>query len=215
VVEMEDGQTLAIGGLIQHIAQAQTSKVPILGDLPYLGTAFSVKTYTDTEEELLILVTPHLVDPMACNQLPKILPGEETRKPDDYELFLEGILEAPRGPRVPFPEGRRFLPAYKNGPTAGVFPCGGDGRCGVPGHGDPLPPVNRPPVGSVEARPLPQPVAATPPASPGDAPASNPAASPSPDAAGNAEQNKSAGEPNRPATLPATLPGPANAEGKQ
>jgi pilus assembly protein CpaC len=213
-VEIEDGQTLAIGGLIQHIATALTNKVPVLGDLPWVGAAFSVKSYTDTEEELVILVTPHLVDPMACNQLPKILPGEETRKPDDYELFLEGILEAPRGPRVPFPADRRFVPAYKNGPTAGVFPCGTDGRCGLPGHGDPLSPVNRPPIGSVEARPLSQPVAATPPGSPGDASASNPAASPSPDAAANAEQNKSAGEPNRPVTLPATLPGPANQDDK-
>src|SRR5205823_1820830 len=54
VVEIEDGQTLAIGGLIQHISQAATNKVPILGDLPYIGAAFSTKSYTDTEEELVI-----------------------------------------------------------------------------------------------------------------------------------------------------------------
>src|SRR5262249_40517735 len=120
VVELEDGQTLAIGGLIQHRADAFTNKVPVLGDLPYIGAAFSTKSFTDVEEELVILVTAHVVDPMACNQLPKLLPGEETRKPDDYELFLEGILEAPRGSRVPFPD-RHFVPAYKNWPTAGLF----------------------------------------------------------------------------------------------
>jgi pilus assembly protein CpaC len=58
----------------------------------------------------------------------------ETRSPDDFELFLEGILEAPRGAREVFPGGR-YLPAYKNGPTAGVFPCAGgingNGPCGT------------------------------------------------------------------------------------
>src|SRR5207302_7854975 len=160
VVEIEDGQTLAIGGLIQHIASATTNKVPVLGDLPFVGAAFSTKTYSDTEQELVILVTPHLVDPMACNQLPKCLPGEETRKPDDYELFLEGILEAPRGPRVPFPD-RRFVPAYKNGPTAALYPCAGDGRCGQPLHqaanlvGDSSSHVYKLAAGNPEAAPVP------------------------------------------------------------
>jgi pilus assembly protein CpaC len=214
VVEIEDGQTLAIGGLIQHISVANTNKVPILGDLPYVGAAFSVKSYTDSEEELVILVTPHVVDPMACNQLPKILPGEETRPPDDYELFLEGILEAPRGSRVPFPD-RHFVPAYKNGPTAGLFPCAGDGRCGPLGHkandpvGAPPVPANRPPVGNVEAKPVP-PVATTPPASPADAAASGPAPSPSP----AAEAAPPAGEANKPAPSPAGVPEAANQESK-
>jgi pilus assembly protein CpaC len=213
VVEIEDGQTLAIGGLIQHISQATTNKVPILGDLPYLGAAFSTKSYSDQEEELVILVTPHLVDAMACNQLPKILPGEETRPPDDYELFLEGILEAPRGSRVPFPD-RHFVPAYKNGPTAGLFPCAGDGRCGPVGHkaADPVGaspiPANRLPVGNVEAKPVP-PVAATPPASPADAAASGAAPSPNP----GAEAASPAGEA-KPAPLPAAVSGGANQESK-
>lgn len=212
VVELEDGQTLAIGGLIQHRADAMTNKVPILGDLPYLGAAFSVKAYTDVEEELVILVTPHLVDPMSCNQLPKLLPGEETRKPDDYELFLEGILEAPRGSRVPFPD-RHFVPAYKNGPTAGLFPCASDGRngrCGPQGQqaampiSDPPAPVSKPPVAAVEAKPVP-PVAATPPTAPTDAGTTSSATNPPPNAAPPAEADKQA-------PLPAS---PASTDGKQ
>ena len=100
---MEDGQTFVIGGLIQRSINSSTSKVPVLGDVPFLGAAFSSKSFTETESELVILVTPHLVDAMACDQAPKILPGQETRSPDDFELFLEGILEAPRGPRVVCP----------------------------------------------------------------------------------------------------------------
>src|SRR5207244_8705760 len=106
----------------------------ILGDLPFVGAAFSSKSFEEKETELLVLVTPHLIDAMSCDQTAKMLPGQETRSPDDFELFLEGILEAPRGPREVCPGGH-YVPAFKNGPTAGVFPCAGDGRCGAAGCG--------------------------------------------------------------------------------
>jgi pilus assembly protein CpaC len=142
-VEIEAGQTFALGGMTQHAVNATTSKVPILGDAPFLGTAFRTVSYNQIETELLILVTPYLVDPMACSQLPKYVPGQETRIPDDFELFLEGILEAPRGQRRVFPDGIHYQAAYLNGPSAAVFPCGlgngngngygGTGSCGAGG----------------------------------------------------------------------------------
>jgi pilus assembly protein CpaC len=122
VVEIEDGQTYVLGGIIQHSLNGTTSKVPVIGELPVIGAFFSRKSFDESEFELLIIVTPHLIDAMACDQLPKLLPGQETRSPDDFELFLEGILEAPRGPRCVWPNGR-YVPAYRNGPTATVFPC--------------------------------------------------------------------------------------------
>jgi pilus assembly protein CpaC len=134
-VELEDGQTFAIGGLIQRDVTGSIRKVPIVGDLPFIGAAFSSKFYDERETELVVLVTPRLVDPMACNQLPKYLPGQETRRPDDFELFLEGILEAPRGPRDVFPD-KHYLAAYKNSPTAAIFPCAGGGHgAGCGEHG--------------------------------------------------------------------------------
>jgi pilus assembly protein CpaC len=133
-IEMEDGQTFVIGGMIQHNVNGTANKVPVLGDLPFIGAAFSSKTYTEDETEMLVLVTPHLVDAMSCNQTPKVLPGQETRSPDDFELFLEGILEAPRGPRH-VNSDRRYVPAYKNGPTAATFPCAGPGANGCSGPG--------------------------------------------------------------------------------
>jgi pilus assembly protein CpaC len=133
-VEIEPGQTLAIGGLIQNTVQASTTKFPVLGDLPYIGTLFSRKSYDEREEELIILVTPHLVDPMDCNQLTKLLPGQETRRPDDYELFLEGLLEAPRGQRRVC-QNRHYVPAYKNSPTYNKFPCGDNGNGSGNGYG--------------------------------------------------------------------------------
>jgi pilus assembly protein CpaC len=130
-VELDDGQTFVIGGLIQNTVRGTTQKVPVLGDIPFLGVAFSSKAFQELETELVVMVTPHLVDPLDCSQAPKMLPGLETRRPDDFELFLEGILEAPRGQREVCPDGR-YRAAYKNSPSASVFPCGtnGNGSCG-------------------------------------------------------------------------------------
>ena len=159
-VDLEDGQTFVIGGLIQHDVQGTAIKTPILGDLPFLGTAFSSKSYQETEMETVILVTPHLVDGEDCSQAPKILPGDETRRPDDFELFLEGILEAPRGPREVCPN-HHYVAAYKNSPTVGLFPCAGKGGCGAggcanrAGGGDPA-------IAVGESVPAPAPVPAMP-----------------------------------------------------
>src|SRR5205085_6551770 len=98
-VMLESGQTFALGGLIQNTVTARSRKVPVLGDLPFIGVGFSLVEHVQNEEELVILVTPRLVGPMNCDQVPKRLPGRETRDPDDYELFLENVLEAPRGQR--------------------------------------------------------------------------------------------------------------------
>ncbi|HWG47257.1 MAG TPA: hypothetical protein VN688_31130, partial [Gemmataceae bacterium] len=129
-VELEAGQTFVLGGLIQHTVQATVSKVPCLGDLPWLGTFFRSTSYQDNEQEVLVIVTPWLVDAQSCDQRPKMLPGEETRRPDDFELFLEGLIEAPRGPRQVW-QNHHYVPAYKNSPSAALFPCAGKGNCGV------------------------------------------------------------------------------------
>src|SRR6185437_16172297 len=65
-VQIEDGQTLAIGGLIQNRTTGTTSRIPIIGDIPGLGMLFSANAYNVTEEEMIILVTPRLVDPVDC-----------------------------------------------------------------------------------------------------------------------------------------------------
>jgi pilus assembly protein CpaC len=94
----------------------------VLGDLPFIGVAFSSVLHSEDEQELIVLVTPHLVDGQDCRQSPKRLPGRETRKPDDYELFLESILEAPRGQRQVFEDGK-YKAAYKNDPSYNQYPC--------------------------------------------------------------------------------------------
>jgi pilus assembly protein CpaC len=133
-VEMEPGQTFAIGGLMQTTVTASSSKLPILGDLPYIGGAFSVVLHSEEEDELIILITPHLIDAQDCVQTSKRLPGRETRSPDDYELFLESLLEAPRGQRQVFENGV-YKAAWRNDQTAKQYPCAeplpkGQGRFG-------------------------------------------------------------------------------------
>jgi Flp pilus assembly secretin CpaC len=133
-VQIEDGQTLAIGGLIQNNIDATITRVPVLGDLPYLGAAFSTKSYTDVEQELIILVTPRLVEPVDCTKIPRDLPGRETRKVDDFELFLEGILEAPRRPR--YVQFHPYQGAHMLAPNIGQYPCyNGNGYYGGNGNG--------------------------------------------------------------------------------
>ncbi len=178
-VELEDGQTFVLGGLVQKQVQASAVKTPVLGDLPFLGAAFRSVSYEEDETEMVMLVTPHLVDAEDCAQAPKMLPGDETRSPDDFELFLEGILEAPRGPRQVF-EDHRYIAAYKNGPTAAIFPCAGtngaggngacNGGCSSCGgdHADPVmpptPDAKRLPAAPVSLAPLPTKPALMPPA---------------------------------------------------
>jgi len=155
-VIVEPGQTIAIGGLIQTTQQGTVTKIPHLGDLPYLGALFSYATQTEQEIELIILLTPRLVDPADCSQLPKGLPGSETRKPDDFEFYLETILEAPRGQRQIW-NGHEYIPAWKSGPSANIYPCPGgaagagcsDGKCGgtaAPGSKAVIAPPTRMPV---------------------------------------------------------------------
>lgn len=124
-VVLESGQTFAIGGLLETSVQATNTKVPFVGDLPFIGPAFSRISHEERESELVVLVTPRLVDALDCTQVPRRLPGRETRTPDDYELFLEGLMEAPRGQRQVW-NGRCYNAAYKCDPTYGIFPAKGN-----------------------------------------------------------------------------------------
>jgi pilus assembly protein CpaC len=149
-VIVEPGQTIAIGGLIQTTQQGTVTKIPHLGDIPYLGFLFSYATQTEEEIELVILLTPRLVDPADCTQLPKGLPGSETRKPDDFEFYMETILEAPRGQR-PIWNGHEYVPAWKSAPSADLYPC--PNGCPAGGPGTTPPPVNYMGVGGKPMKP--------------------------------------------------------------
>lgn len=128
-LELENGQSLVIGGLIENVVSGTSQKYPILGDLPFIGTLFRNVNFTEEEKEFVIVVKVNMVEGLTSDQRCGIkLPGTETRSPSDFELFIEGILEAPRGPRDVFPN-RTYVPAFKNDAAFGAR----SGECSLPG----------------------------------------------------------------------------------
>ncbi|ABA88990.1 Flp pilus secretin RcpA [Syntrophotalea carbinolica DSM 2380] len=98
-VQLYDGQTLALAGLLQDTLRESVSKIPGLGDLPILGALFRSTSYTQEKTDLLIAVTPHLVKPSKEGTLS--FPGEYMRPPNRLEFYLEGRLEGRRFPNDP------------------------------------------------------------------------------------------------------------------
>jgi pilus assembly protein CpaC len=96
VVEMREGQTLAIAGLLQLTLDGSTQRIPGLGDLPVLGPFFSNTTNNRVEKELIVLVTPYLVEPMRQDQVPPS-PGDEVKTPNDLEFYLLNRIEGRTG----------------------------------------------------------------------------------------------------------------------
>jgi pilus assembly protein CpaC len=91
VIELADGQSFAIAGLLDESVRESISKFPLLGDLPILGALFRSVSFQKSETELVILVTPHLVKPVNLAQQP--LPTDAFSEPNNVELLLLGKLE--------------------------------------------------------------------------------------------------------------------------
>jgi pilus assembly protein CpaC len=92
-VELHPGQTLAIAGLMSLTLDGTTTRLPGLGDLPILGPFFSNTTGGRTEKELVVLVTPYLVEPMNPGQVPPG-PGDEVKEPNDLEFYFLNRIES-------------------------------------------------------------------------------------------------------------------------
>jgi Flp pilus assembly protein, secretin CpaC len=87
-VELRDGQSFAIAGLLQDDFEDLIGQVPWLGDIPVLGALFRSTDYSRRQSELVIIVTPHLVSP--TNGLALSLPTDRVKVPTESELFLFG-----------------------------------------------------------------------------------------------------------------------------
>lgn len=94
-VEMLDGQSFAVAGLLQDDFTDAVSQVPWLGDVPILGALFRSSTYQRQQSELVIIITPHLVTPTRGEAL--ALPTDRVRPPTEAELFLFGTTSRPAG----------------------------------------------------------------------------------------------------------------------
>jgi len=87
-VELRDGQSFAIAGLLEDDFQDNASQVPWLGDIPVLGTLFRSAEFQRSQSELVVIVTAHLVTPTTGEAL--ALPTDRIRPPTERELFLFG-----------------------------------------------------------------------------------------------------------------------------
>ncbi|QGZ62919.1 type II and III secretion system protein family protein [Paraburkholderia acidisoli] len=91
-VELGDGESFVIGGLIDRETASNVNKVPLLGDLPVIGAFFKQLSYQQNDKELVIIVTPHLVSPLAKDARLPSTPGEqaEQRNAPVWRSFLGG-----------------------------------------------------------------------------------------------------------------------------
>jgi pilus assembly protein CpaC len=90
-IELADGQSFAIAGLIQEHVRELINKYPLLGDIPILGALFRSTEFQKNETELIVIVTPHLVKPLDMEN--QHLPTDEFIEPDDFEWYLLGKME--------------------------------------------------------------------------------------------------------------------------
>ncbi len=90
VVVTPNGQTVIIGGLMQNLKGQVVSKIPFLGDIPFLGAAFRRTTKTTTKTELIIFLTPHIV--YEPGQLAALTAGEQNNSPMMNKAFTEKEL---------------------------------------------------------------------------------------------------------------------------
>ena len=95
-VELRPGQTLAIAGLLNREVDSATARIPILGDLPYVGVFFGSRQHQVIEQELIIAVTPYLIDAVNAEEILP-LPGQEIDEPNDWEFYLLQRIEGRTG----------------------------------------------------------------------------------------------------------------------
>ena len=93
-VELADGQSFAIAGLLSDQVNSAVEKYPLLGDIPVLGVLFRSVQFQRNETELVMIVTPRVVKPLPAGQLH--LPTDAYVAPNDFELYMLGALESQR-----------------------------------------------------------------------------------------------------------------------
>lgn len=91
-VELRDGQSFAVAGLLQNDSKLSQDQLPWIGDVPILGSLFKSSSYQKHDTELVVIVTPRLVQPLTPGQVPAS-PLDQTRPANDVEFFALGQME--------------------------------------------------------------------------------------------------------------------------
>jgi pilus assembly protein CpaC len=216
-VQLNDGQSFAIGGLLKNNVTGALKALPGIGELPVIGALARDTNYESDKTELIFVVTPHLVKPLPQDYP---LPTDHFGDVNEAEVYATGNMEGhPRAPAaapasVPAPASAPAAAAPATDPSAAATPAPVAAPAVVtsplPAAGAAPAPVTPTPVTSAPAAPAPTTpaVAATAPATPAAAaPAPSPAAAPAPSAAAPVSPVAAATVP---ATVPAAAPTPAH-----
>jgi len=115
-IELRDGQSFAIAGLLQSNITDQVRQLPGLGEVPVLGALFRDSTFQNNETELVIIVTPSLVKPTPAGSL--AAPTDTFVPPSTADLFFKGEVEEPGSG---LPSARRALGASTGGGLDGHY----------------------------------------------------------------------------------------------
>jgi len=115
-IELRDGQSFAIAGLLQSNITDQVRELPGLGEVPILGALFRDTTFQNKETELVIIVTPSLIKPAPAGSL--AAPTDTFVPPSTAELFFKGDVEKPGSG---LPASRRALGASTGGGLDGQY----------------------------------------------------------------------------------------------
>jgi pilus assembly protein CpaC len=103
VIELADGQSFAIAGLLSETVKDTFSKYPKLGEIPILGRLFQSREFQKQDTELVIIVTPRLVKPLDSKE--QALPTDYYIEPDDFDFYLWGLMEAKEKGKSPAVRG--------------------------------------------------------------------------------------------------------------
>lgn len=116
-VQLNDGQSFAIAGLIKSNVTESMKRFPVLGEIPILGALFRSSEFQQDQTELMFIVTPRLVKPLPPNYA---LPSDSFVPPSRSEFFLQGQMEGSSGSQPPAGEAAKSPapPAPRSVPTA-------------------------------------------------------------------------------------------------
>ena len=112
-LEVKDGQTFAMAGLLQDVDANIINKFPVLGEIPILGTLFRSSQWQKQETELVVLVTTHLAKPLAPGAAR--LATDKWVSPTDYEMYLLGLDQGrskPEASRTPSTPAQALPPGF-------------------------------------------------------------------------------------------------------
>lgn len=118
-IELRDGESFAIAGLLQSDFQDTIRQFPVLGDIPILGSLFRSTDFLRNETELVIIVTPRLVVPARADTL--AAPTDNFVPPSDFELFALGRLRSSLRPLTPMERARVMLEGQNGAGIDGEF----------------------------------------------------------------------------------------------